>query len=316
MPKIQLDLSPFSESEKILRTTDPKAAARVDEPYTENIHARPDVRDAAESAEFVVSGSAIREGLMSASNGLLDSFNLHSGTEIRDIHVMPEQASYARMESYTDSSTLYGNGMGQRNMGEKNERFVTLPGVTIRWFQPFDTTVSLMHWDLFFSYNNWQGEYVDKEARFSNNGRKTKMDLQCILDGEYIPFTKRRISENMFHPVSPGFKNTVPEIPGPGRNLYSTYPEGLENKQGGGPKYCFSEAHSAAPLSLHFAQALTKGFHEISVQVKTVNIGGEAVYVQNIGSEHRTSQVRGRGFFELCAKLSLGIRNARVISLL
>jgi len=44
--------------------------------------------------------------------------------------------------------------------------------------------------------------------------------------------------------------------------------------------------------------------------------GGEAVYVQNIGTEKRSYTFRGRGYFNLTGKISLGIRNARVLALL
>ena len=78
----------------------------------------------------------------------------------------------------------------------------------------------------------------------------------------------------------------------------------------------FPEAHTAIPVSWHYPQALTKGFHEISLAVRMERIDGEAVYVQNIGTERRSKRVKGRGFFELTAKISMGIRNARVISFL
>ena len=67
---------------------------------------------------------------------------------------------------------------------------------------------------------------------------------------------------------------------------------------------------------MHHAAALSKGFHEINIQVRMFKIGGNAVYLQNIGDEQRTGPVKGRGYFELTAKVAMGIRNARVISFL
>ena len=114
---------------------------------------------------------------------------------------------------------------------------------------------------------------------------------------------------------------------GPGTDFFDDYPTAtagteafgtaIENgTKGGNPKYVFPEAHSATQLSLHYPTALSKGFHEIAVQVRVGGISGESVYVQNIGTESRDGHVRGRGYFELTAKLCLGIRNARVISFL
>tara|TARA_E500000305_G_scaffold80302_1_gene66070 strand:+ start:363 stop:1313 length:951 start_codon:yes stop_codon:yes gene_type:complete len=316
MPKIKIDESPF-DRRKILLNADSNSAGRPGEPYVRNVHSRPE--DVALTGGGGSLGT-VNDGLMSGANGSLDVHNMGvTDFRIQDIHIMPEQASYARMESFEDTSTLFGNGIGQRNIGDATERWVTLPGISLRWYQPYATTVSLMHWDVFFSFNNWQGEYADKDGRFSSVGRKTKMDFRCVLDGDYVNFSKRRLSENMFHPVSPGYKNIVPTIPGPGLDLYSSYPSDKKvagKLKCGGPKYIFPEAHSAVPMSLHYPQALSKGFHEIGLQIKTQGISGEAVYVQNIGTEHRSGTVRGRGFFELTAKLSLGIRNARVISFL
>tara|TARA_R100001443_G_scaffold19914_2_gene31745 strand:+ start:6375 stop:7310 length:936 start_codon:yes stop_codon:yes gene_type:complete len=311
MPKIKLDYSSLTLDPYELLKSPKGSSGDVREPYTINIHRRPEqVKN--------VEPYTVGEGLMSVSNGSLDHYNLGTNDfRVRSEHIMPEQASMARMEAMKDTSAFYGNGIGQRGQGSQSEEWITLSGTSLRWYQPYDTTLSVMHWDVFSSFNNWHGEYVDSANTYQTGGRKTRVDFRCILDGAYVTNSKRRLAENMFHPAFPGYKRTVPELPGPGLDAYDgDYVTAVTAVQGGGPKYVFPEAHSAVPLSLHYPEALSKGFHEISLQARVRRIPGEAVYVQNIGSGHRDHVVKGRGFFELTAKICLGIRNARVISFL
>ena len=329
MPKILLR----KIGEHLLETR--KGAARTDDVYPFNVHAniydrqRVNLEAGGEVPPPSASGEfrerIYYDGLMSASNGRLTAANFGM-TEFRvdKDHVMPEQAVLARMEGLRETSTIYGNGIGVRqtrpNQGI-DDSFITVPGATVRWYQPYDTTLSLMHWDVFLSFNNWQGEYADVLKEFAANGRRTEIELACLLDGNYISYSKRFMGENFFHPISPGapYKTGREAANGPGVQAYSSYSKEVSHKTGhfgGNPKYVFPEAHTAIPVSWHYPQALTKGFNEISLAVRMERIDGEAVYVQNIGTERRSKRVKGRGFFELTAKISMGIRNARVISFL
>ena len=272
-----------------------------------------DLESAALPTELIVA-----DGLMSAANGRLSMGNLgRSNLLITSDHIMPEQAVLSRMEGLRETSVYFTNGIGVRAAGGSDDNWITIPGASLRWYQPYATTVSLMHWDVFFSYNNWRGVYRDVTHSTNRKGYKTKIEFRCTLDGDYIGYSKRRLGENFFHPVSPGaFQNT--DAIGPGLEKYGELEldEATGQPTGGNPKYLFPEAHSAVPFSLHHAAALSKGFHEINIQVKMYQIGGSAVYLQNIGDEKRTGPVKGRGYFELTAKVAMGIRNARVISFL
>lgn len=310
MPKIKLTY-PASASAKLLQYGD--RYSEPSEPYTRNIHRPPETVSP-------VSYMTNDDGLMSAANGALSHYNLgDTNFQVGAEHIMPEQAALSRTDGLTATSAFYGSGIGQRSAGTYAEDWVTLSGASLRWYQPYATTLSLLHWDLFFSYNNWQGVFIDSANTISTIGRKTKMDLRCVLDGEYVDYTKRRLAENLFHPVAPGYQSNDDQV-GPGTDFFDgTYPsstDGVGGTRGGNPKYVFPEAHSATQLSLHYPTALSKGFHEIAVQVRVGRISGESVFVQNIGTEKRDNVVRGRGYFELTAKLCLGIRNARVISFL
>ena len=103
MPKIKIDESPF-DRRKILLNADSNSVGRPGEPYVRNVHSRP------EDVAFTGGGGSfgtVSDGLMSGANGSLDVLNMGvTDFRIQDIHIMPEQASYARMESFEDTSTL------------------------------------------------------------------------------------------------------------------------------------------------------------------------------------------------------------------
>ena len=279
---------------------DTKNVSQPDDSYTADLH-----------STRIYESLTGKSGLMSTANGNLDTDNFGRVFRLGAEHIMPEQASLARKDYMLESSALYGNGIGARSAPS----WVTIGGTSIRWYQPYATTVSLLQWSLFVSHNNWQGAYRD--ASETKGHHKTRIEIRCVLDGEYIENSNRRFGENMFHPVAPGYRQNDSGI-GPGRDEYDgSYNEDIKvTPFGGNPQYVWGEAHSAVPIDLHYPTALSKGFHEISVQCRMQSIGGEAVMVQNMGKNGRTNRFRGRGYFELTSKLCVGIRNARVLSLL
>ena len=329
MPKIKL--AEFGADKTILSGS--SGPGVIDDKYVRNIHLDPYSRPlftstiGSEIGGVSADGTAlpteatVADGLLSAANGRLSMGNLgRNNLLITSDHIMPEQAVLSRMEGMRQTSVYFTNGIGVRAEGGSDDNWITIPGASLRWYQPYATTVSLMHWDVFFSYNNWRGVYADVANTTSRRGRKTKIEFRCTLDGDYIGYSKRRLGENFFHPVSPGAEATEGAF-GPGLDKYPDAEKVIagvkkEKFDGGNPKYVYPEAHSAVPFSVHHAAALSKGFHEINIQVRMFQIGGSAVYLQNIGDEQRTGPVKGRGYFELTAKVAMGIRNARVISFL
>jgi hypothetical protein len=350
MPKLTLPALP-SEGEDFIVN---KSQSSVSEPYTASTYASLDLDD-------------LDSGIMSTLNGRLSYENLDSSLEIKDYHIQPEQVSLASSDSMLSSSTIYGTGVP--SVGE-DENYFTLPGCSVRWYQPFDTSVSLMQWSFFLSYNVWRGVYRDMEGQLHTRGVSSLIKLRCVLDGSEVAGSGRTLGHNMFHPISP-YAVDMPNQTGPGINgqhqlalidftrydetespAYfpgsgtggTTYigtlgkntrsgpraqdpqsydppapPGSIEwvapGRRGGNPRYVASETHTATQFDLHHSAALSKGYHEISVEALIMQPDGAGVYLQNVGKP-TSGLVQGRGYFNLVGKLSLGIRNARVLNLL
>jgi hypothetical protein len=317
MPKITLPSLPTS-GQPLLRE---KKFTNVAEAYTVSTHARLD--------------SPRKDGgLMSQTNGRLSNINLAPDFVVEDYHIQPEQASLARIESMLTSSTVYGSGIPE-TQDELN--FFSLPGCSLRWYQPYTTSMSLMQWSLFFSYNSWRGIYKDMDGENHSGGVNSIIRLRCRLDNNVVPASTRTLGQNMFHPVSPGALDR-PDQTGPGMAVFDYYdekyldpkahidfdryknstiddPDKLMKYRGGNPQYVQTEAHTGRQLDLHHMTTLAKGYHEISIECSIEAVDGSAVYLQNAG-RRRKSNIVNRGYFELVGKLSLGIRNARVLNLL
>ena len=138
-----------------------KSFSDVNDHYTLSTHARLDT-------------PYKNSGLMSQTNGRLSYANLEPSFVVEDYHIQPEQASLARVESMLTSSTVYGSGIPET---ENSLNFFALPGCSLRWYQPYATSVSLMHWSLFFSYNSWRGIYKDKDG---NNHTGSEHVSSCV----------------------------------------------------------------------------------------------------------------------------------------
>lgn len=322
MPKITLPPIPLQGS----RLLTERRYSNVDEPYTVATHAR--------------LGTAQQDaGLMSQINGRLTIDNLSDNFTVKDYHIQPEQASLGRVESMLTSSTVYGSGIPQT---QDSDNFFALPGCSLRWYQPYATSMSLMQWSLFFSYNSWRGVYKDKDGENHSGGVNSLITLRCRLDDTIVPASTRTLGQNMFHPLSPGALDR-PDQTGPGMSVFDSFadrylndalpddwvgkyydryknideddPAKFMNFRGGNPQYVQTEAHTGRQLDLHHMATLTKGYHQISIECSIQTPEGASVYLQNAGSP-RKSMIRNRGYFDLVGKLSLGIRNARVLNLL
>ena len=250
------------------------------------------------------SDTSVREGLMSTANGYLTTENLVSGFTVRKHHVMQEQAALARMESMSPTNTIYADGVAEDAAKVAAEdQWFNLPGCSLTWYQPYDASVLLANWGFFTSHNRWGGIFKDRGGvtRTINPGVR----LRCVIDGEEIPATSRRLTKNHFHPISPGSAS----LPGAGD---------LGGKEGN-PAFVDTEAHSALYWDMHYSSkdtGTTAGYHEISVQCRMSIDASDTVKLKSAGSTAFGDKFEVIGYFKLFNHISLGIRNARVLTLL
>jgi len=300
MPRITLPALP-GDSQPLLRTTD---FSDINDAYTKSIYQRLDLLDP-------------EEGLMSMANGRLTTPNLDDGFKVRAEHVQREQACLSSVESMLDTSTIYANGVSGAQARAETDSFsgsyFVIPGCSIRWYQPYDTTISMLQWSMFVSFNCWRGVYQDLSGKKIYGGVNGPIKFRCMLNNSEIDASERVLGQNMFHPVSPGSRSQG-SIEGPG---LTNYPGGssVEPLRGGNPRYVQTEAHSGVHFDFHHATSISKGHNEISLECAMILPDSEAVYVQNVGAFNR-GKFKMRGYFNLVGKLSVGIRNARVLNLL
>ena len=300
MPRITLPPLP-TENQSLLQTTD---FSNINDPYTKSIYQRLDLADS-------------EEGLMSMANGRLTTPNLGDSFKVRAEHVQREQACLTSVESMLDTSTIYANGVSSAQKKDETESFegsfFVIPGCSFRWYQPYDTTISLLQWSFFASFNCWRGVYLDISNTAHRGGVNGPIKFRCVLNDSVIDASERVLGQNMFHPVSPAAR-AMESIEGPGLEVFSGGSK-VEPLRGGNPRYVQTEAHSGVHFDFHHATSISKGYNEISVECAMILPSSEAVYVQNVGAYNRGA-FKMRGYFNLAGKLSVGIRNARVLNLL
>ena len=297
------------------------------EQYNRNVHSHWSERNAG-------------NGIYSSANGELDKTNLRNNFKLTQNEVMLEQAALARMEHMRKSNTIYSRNAGNTTTvdpygpSDAGDYF-NVPVLSLRWYQPYDASCGIGQWSFFLSWNNWMGRFRDMLYNNWTQGVFTEISLRCVMDGEVIVGTNRRLGENFFHPVSPGGPSPFVYYDGPGMVVYDTgpgaqYTADARATAAGNPKYAFPEAHSACHFDMHYlmdSSVLTRGYHEISVQCAIRACRDEngekpaPVFLQNVGKEIKikdtgSKRYKQRGHFTLMGKVSFGVRNARVVSFL
>lgn len=246
------------------------------------------------------------KGIMSEANGLLTTANLRSPFEVKAKHVMMEQAALARIESMRRTCTIYGDAVptpsNEAFDSSDPDKWFTLPGCSLRWYQPFEATAAVMHWSVFIAHNTWSGWVTDSTDELWRLSPETA--IIAAIDGDLKSETRRYLPPSHFAPVSPGARKT------PGLNLNA----GLGGK-GGNPKFVDSSTHTAMHWDLStVVYQLSKGYHEISLRCRIESVRCERVYLQLEGVQ--TNSFTCYGWWYPTNLISLGIRNARVLTLL
>ena len=253
------------------------------------------------------------KGIMSVANGKVSTVNLADDFAIKGEHVMQEQAALARMEGMRRTNTVFADAVPTPNNEAfdltDTDKWFTVPGCYLRWYQPYDASAALIHWSFFASANRWNGWAVDRDDVFWRLSAETA--FVCSLDGTIIPDTRRYIPPSHTHPVSPGSSNE----PGINRVLEGLAEPDLPEYGDGNPRYVESESHTSLHWDMSYlATSLSKGFHEIAVHCRIETMRCQEILMQAAG--RGGEEWRMQGYFTPTNRMSFGIRNARVLTLL
>lgn len=115
-------------------------------------------------------------GIMSEPNGGLQVVNLDAAFTIRDEHVMPEEATVARMDGSTIPMDVYNNAFGIRD--EDDPTYVAIAGLGQRVYVPHDMSAVVWQWASHISlFKPYMTHYDTKELDLA------KATIRLFIDG-------------------------------------------------------------------------------------------------------------------------------------
>jgi hypothetical protein len=177
------------------------------------------------------------QGILSEPNGGLNINNLNLAFNVLDEHVMPEEATFARMDGTTVPMDVYNNAFGQR--ADQDSNYVSVGGLCERIYVPFDVAFGVWQWAFYmapwrpFIYN-----FDTEEASIPD------MALRVYIDGVEQPAFRRYMSVSA-ETDADSFGNAAGSTAGP--NHEQVTPLWFEISK--------------------LATNVTKGFHELSVKL-------------------------------------------------
>ena len=87
------------------------------------------------------------QGILSEPNGGLNINNLDPAFEVRDEHVMAEEATFARMNGTTFPVDVYNNAFGIRS--DEDPGYVAVAGLCERVYVPYGVAAGIWQWSFF-----------------------------------------------------------------------------------------------------------------------------------------------------------------------
>lgn len=131
-----------------------------------------------------VYSTAAGKGIMSEPNGGLDVNNLDPAFTIRDEHVMPEEAVFARSDGTTFPMDVYNNAFGVRD--DEDPSYVPIAGLCERVYVPYDVSMALWQWSFFVA--PWHAYICEKSTGMAEI---PPLSLRVFLDGSELSSFRR-----------------------------------------------------------------------------------------------------------------------------
>ena len=264
------------------------------------------------------------------NTGALDVTNMAADFKIEGGMIMREQSVFSRFGNCLDTSTYYGEGMGTESSvgrtrgkaqdtsledAENPESYSAMAGAGIRWYQPYAASVAIIQWSFFTSHNRWA--ITDDHSNRTDNSDVTSLTaisavtaaidtpVGSILLGE----STRLMARNMHYPA--------------GKKVASSLHVSQSKTH---KRYVNQEAHSA----LHYDQhvMIGSGKSDADTKIKYLKKGWYELRILAFMEQptqyfktHRNVHLRFANHFRKHSlifndKLSVGIRNARVVTFL
>ena len=239
------------------------------------------------------------EGIMSEANGGLDSSNLHAGFKVRSEHVWPEEVCRGRQEFVLDTADVFSNGCSDAG-GETAQtvagNYRPLAGTSLRVYIPYDVNVALWEWSFFLS-----GYRILIESGISALGnRQYEMSIRARLNGTALPHTARSV------PISA--KLAIKDSTGTGTKRKVHDKIVLEQKNA----MQWDMNHMALDVTAGwYTLDLTAYMHPVVDPQETENEGILNATLERVVGTH-TKEF----FHKFYQRLSLGIRNVRLLTIL
>jgi|GEM_PF-1950324 hypothetical protein len=123
-------------------------------------------------------------GIMSEPNGGLNINNLDPTFTLRDEHVMPEEAVFARSDSSTAPMDVYNNAFGVRD--DEDPSYVPVAGLCERVYLPYSVSVALWQWSFYVA--PWHAYLFRKDT---GDADIPPMSLRVFLDGVELSAYRR-----------------------------------------------------------------------------------------------------------------------------
>ena len=267
------------------------------------------------------------------NTGALTKENFVDDFEITSGMIMREQNVFSRADNTLDTTTFYGEAFGvSQSEGRAFDRggdptfnenikadspnvWTGVAGAGVRWYQPYNASLGVLQWSFFASYNKW---IIDDHSSNRNevpavnvSSKTAQVSTIAILDTPYgshfIDASRRNYSHNCAYPAGK-------------KAAFGVFKPSKTHK-----RIVQQEAHSAQYVDQHFVfdfnsvypsglSTVYKGWYELRI----------LAYMEqptHFFKTHRNVHLRFGNHFRkhsviMNDKLSIGIRNARVVTFL
>ena len=238
-------------------------------------------------------------GIMSTANGGLSANNLKSTFKVQPEHIQTEQVAITRSEGtrvridcFADA---FSRGEGTSSATVANAPiglWTAIPGHGLRFYQPYAASVVMWQWSMYLlpsriTMLHQQG--ITNEDTYTDIKENCAIGIAAMLDGSLLDHTRRATKGKLIMRDPAEYKGIAAH----------TY---------GGRTADWWDMH-------HLATNVSQGWHDIQLMVYMESFLNHNTYQEYTPIRNGKSLTNG-GKIRLSGRITFGIRNARVLTLL